>query len=83
MDRTLDHPNIRLQLDMFHLQQMEGNLSRNMEKYLPYVGHVQVAQVRANIITCKSNIRETICRFLLVESLTLLENLTTDFCSPV
>jgi len=45
--RTLDHPNIRLQLDMFHLQQVEGNLTRNMEKYLPYVGHVQIAQVPA------------------------------------
>jgi len=32
---------------MFHLQQVEGNLTRNMEKYLPYVGHVQIAQVPA------------------------------------
>ena len=43
--RQLDHPNIKLQLDLFHLQQIEGNLSRNIEKYLPYVGHVQIAQV--------------------------------------
>ena len=40
----LNHPNIKLQLDLFHLQQLEGNLSRNIEKYLPYVGHIQIAQ---------------------------------------
>jgi len=43
--KTLNHPKVRLQLDMFHLQQLEGNLTRNMEKYMPYVGHVQIAQV--------------------------------------
>ena len=40
----LNHPNIKLQLDLFHLQQLEGNLSRNIEKYLPHVGHIQIAQ---------------------------------------
>jgi len=43
--KKLNHPNIKLQLDLFHLQQLEGNLSRNIEKYLPYVGHIQIAQV--------------------------------------
>ena len=43
--RKLDHPNIRLQLDIFHLQQMEGNICRQLEKLLPWVGHVQLAQV--------------------------------------
>ena len=43
--RELNHPNIKLQLDLFHLQQIEGNLSRNIEKYLPCVGHIQIAQV--------------------------------------
>ena len=42
--KKLNHPNIKLQLDLFHLQQLEGNLSRNIEKYLPYVGHIQIAQ---------------------------------------
>merc|ERR1719427_392886 len=27
--KSLNHPNIRLQLDLFHMQQMEGNLTRN------------------------------------------------------
>ena len=43
--RSINHPNLKLQLDLFHLQQIEGNLTRNIEKYLPYVGHIQVAQV--------------------------------------
>ena len=42
--KKLNHPNIKLQLDLFHLQQLEGNLSRNIEKFLPYVGHIQIAQ---------------------------------------
>ena len=42
---TLNHPNLRLQLDLFHLQQIEGNLTRNIKEYLPYVEHIQVAQV--------------------------------------
>ena len=47
--KEIDHPNIKLQLDIFHLQQIEGNLSRHIEKYLPYVGHIQVAQVSTSI----------------------------------
>uniref|UniRef100_A0A3P9H250 Putative hydroxypyruvate isomerase n=1 Tax=Oryzias latipes TaxID=8090 RepID=A0A3P9H250_ORYLA len=38
-------PNIKLQMDLFHWQIMDGNLTQNMQKYLPLVGHVQVAQV--------------------------------------
>ncbi|ELU09691.1 hypothetical protein CAPTEDRAFT_5040 [Capitella teleta] len=43
--QRLNHPNLRLQLDVFHLQQMEGNLTRSFEKYMPFVEHVQIAQV--------------------------------------
>lgn len=38
-------PNIKLQMDVFHWQIMDGNLTRNIQKYLPIIGHVQVAQV--------------------------------------
>ncbi|XP_042675008.1 putative hydroxypyruvate isomerase [Centrocercus urophasianus] len=38
-------PNLRLQLDLFHCQIMDGNLSRNLETYLPLIGHIQIAQV--------------------------------------
>jgi len=43
--RKLNHPNIRLQMDIFHLQQLTGNICRQMEQLLPWVGHVQLAQV--------------------------------------
>ncbi|NWV59403.1 HYI isomerase, partial [Malurus elegans] len=38
-------PNLKLQLDLFHCQIMDGNLSSNLEKYFPLIGHIQIAQV--------------------------------------
>uniref|UniRef100_A0A452J1C7 Xylose isomerase-like TIM barrel domain-containing protein n=1 Tax=Gopherus agassizii TaxID=38772 RepID=A0A452J1C7_9SAUR len=38
-------PNLRLQLDIFHCQIMDGNLTRNLEMYFPLIGHIQVGQV--------------------------------------
>ncbi|XP_075901816.1 putative hydroxypyruvate isomerase [Nelusetta ayraudi] len=38
-------PNIKLQMDVFHWQIMDGNLTQNMRKYLAIIGHVQIAQV--------------------------------------
>ncbi|XP_067369486.1 putative hydroxypyruvate isomerase isoform X2 [Channa argus] len=38
-------PNIKLQMDIFHWQIMDGNLTQNIHKYLPVIGHVQIAQV--------------------------------------
>ncbi|NWU97136.1 HYI isomerase, partial [Upupa epops] len=38
-------PNLKLQLDIFHCQIMDGNLTRNLETYLPLTGHIQIAQV--------------------------------------
>ncbi|XP_062438109.1 putative hydroxypyruvate isomerase isoform X1 [Rhea pennata] len=38
-------PNLKLQLDIFHCQIMDGNLSRNLETYFPLIGHIQIAQV--------------------------------------
>merc|ERR1719347_2021731 len=43
--KSIHHPNLKLQLDIFHLQQIDGNLTRNITELLPYVGHIQVAQV--------------------------------------
>ncbi|XP_061744740.1 putative hydroxypyruvate isomerase [Nerophis ophidion] len=37
--------NIKLQMDVFHWQIMDGNLTQNIKTYLPLIGHVQVAQV--------------------------------------
>jgi hydroxypyruvate isomerase len=38
-------PNLRLQMDFYHLQVMEGDLIRHLERHFASVGHVQVAGV--------------------------------------
>uniref|UniRef100_A0A3Q2QBH2 Hydroxypyruvate isomerase n=1 Tax=Fundulus heteroclitus TaxID=8078 RepID=A0A3Q2QBH2_FUNHE len=38
-------PNIQLQMDIYHWQIMDGNLTQNIQKYFPIIGHVQIAQV--------------------------------------
>jgi hydroxypyruvate isomerase len=37
--------NLFLQMDLYHLQIMEGDLSRRLECFFPLVGHVQIAGV--------------------------------------
>ncbi|KAJ7986391.1 hypothetical protein DPEC_G00339420 [Dallia pectoralis] len=43
--KKVDRPNIKIQLDIFHWQIMDGNLTQNIQKYFPLIGHVQIAQV--------------------------------------
>jgi len=38
-------PNLRLQYDLFHMQLMEGDLARTLERLLGRIGHVQIADV--------------------------------------
>ncbi|XP_072246298.1 putative hydroxypyruvate isomerase [Leuresthes tenuis] len=38
-------PNIKLQMDVFHWQIMDGNLTKNIHKYFPMIDHIQIAQV--------------------------------------
>lgn len=38
-------PNLKLMFDCYHVQQMEGDVSRRLERLLPLIGHVQVASV--------------------------------------
>lgn len=35
--------NIKLQFDMYHMQIMEGDLARSVERLLPHIGHIQLA----------------------------------------
>jgi hydroxypyruvate isomerase len=37
--------NVLIQYDLFHMQLMEGNLSATMERLLPKIGHLQIADV--------------------------------------
>lgn len=38
-------PNLQLQLDLYHTQITEGDLTRRMERLIGYIGHVQIAGV--------------------------------------
>jgi hydroxypyruvate isomerase len=38
-----DRPNVKLQYDIYHMQIMEGDLARSIERLLPSIGHVQIA----------------------------------------
>jgi hydroxypyruvate isomerase len=38
-------PNLRLQLDLYHCQIMEGDLTRRIERLFPLIEHVQIASV--------------------------------------
>ena len=42
---AVDHPNLRLMLDLYHAQIGEGNLIELCRRALPWVGEVQVADV--------------------------------------
>ncbi|WP_278876154.1 hydroxypyruvate isomerase family protein [Paracoccus yeei] len=39
------HANLKLMFDCYHLQIMEGDLSRRLRALLPVIGHVQIASV--------------------------------------
>lgn len=41
--RVLDRPNLKVMLDIFHLQRGEGNLIDRMTRSLPYAAHIQIA----------------------------------------
>jgi hydroxypyruvate isomerase len=43
--RAVDHPNLRLNLDLYHAQIGEGNLIALLGEALPYIGEIQVADV--------------------------------------
>lgn len=41
----IDHPNAKLQFDIYHRQILHGDVLRGLEQLLPLVGHVQIASV--------------------------------------
>jgi hydroxypyruvate isomerase len=40
---AVDADNVRIQFDFYHCQIMEGDLTRNFERQLPLIGHVQIS----------------------------------------
>ncbi|KAK9500999.1 hypothetical protein O3M35_002140 [Rhynocoris fuscipes] len=43
--KEVNSNNLKLMLDIFHLQQIAGDLTFNIKRFLPYTGHIQIAQV--------------------------------------
>ncbi len=41
----VDEPNLRVQMDLYHCQVMEGNLAGRLRRHIARVGHVQIAGV--------------------------------------
>ena len=41
--RQAGRRNVKLQYDIYHMQIMEGDLARTLERLLPAIGHVQLA----------------------------------------
>jgi hydroxypyruvate isomerase len=41
----LGAPNVRMMFDCYHVQIMEGDLMRRLERHLPLIGHIQIAAV--------------------------------------
>ena len=41
----LGAPNLKVQMDLYHVQIVEGDLAMKIRRYLPYVGHIQIAGV--------------------------------------
>ncbi len=38
-------PNLKVQMDLYHAQIMEGDLAVKLKQYLPHIGHIQIAGV--------------------------------------
>lgn len=39
----IDHPNLRLQFDIYHVQRTDGDIVRQYKKFAPLIGHLQIA----------------------------------------
>ncbi|MFT6152921.1 MAG: hydroxypyruvate isomerase [Crocinitomicaceae bacterium] len=39
----VNHPNLKMQFDIYHMQLMEGHVDVNIKKYIDLIGHIQFA----------------------------------------
>ncbi|KAJ8983437.1 hypothetical protein NQ317_013199 [Molorchus minor] len=42
--KKINSPNLKIMLDIFHLQLIQGNISNTIKELMGYIGHVQIAQ---------------------------------------
>jgi hydroxypyruvate isomerase len=40
---AVDAPNLKMQMDLYHMQVMEGDIATKLRKYAPHCGHIQIA----------------------------------------
>jgi hydroxypyruvate isomerase len=40
---AVNHPNLKLQYDIYHMQRMEGEIAATLKKLMPRIGHIQIA----------------------------------------
>jgi 2-dehydrotetronate isomerase len=45
MIREIGHPNLKLMFDVYHVQIMEGDVTKRLEQHFDVIGHVQIAAV--------------------------------------
>jgi hydroxypyruvate isomerase len=43
--KEVDSPYVKILFDIYHVQVEEGNVVELLQKYLPYIGHIHVADV--------------------------------------
>jgi hydroxypyruvate isomerase len=44
--KAIGSSNLKLMVDLFHLQMIQGNIINSLRDFTPFIGHVQIAQVR-------------------------------------
>lgn len=49
--KTVNSPNLKIMLDLFHLQMIKGNITNTINEIMDYVGHVQIAQAPGELYT--------------------------------
>jgi hypothetical protein len=62
--KKVNSPNLKLMLDMFHLQHLHGNLTQNIKDMLPYVGeclHGATVVVKSRAIFCAGSSIMILC----------------------
>lgn len=42
---ALGHDNLRIMFDIYHVQIMQGDITQRLRRYLPMIGHIQIAGV--------------------------------------
>ncbi|KAL3267738.1 hypothetical protein HHI36_006865 [Cryptolaemus montrouzieri] len=43
--KKIGSPNLKIMLDVFHLQHIQGNITNTIKDLAKFIGHVQIAQV--------------------------------------